>query len=124
MSQATICASSRNLTDRQLRQVADTGGVVGLNFNTGFLALDGRREQFRGFDILLRHLDHMLAILGDDGVALGSDFDGAVMPADLSDVAALPRLLDAMLTHGYGRELVEKIAWKNWLSLVERSWGG
>lgn len=119
-----ICASSRNLTDRQLRQVADTGGVVGLNFNTGFLALDGRREQFRGFDILLRHLDHMLAILGEDGVALGSDFDGAVMPADLSDVAALPRLLDAMLAHGYGRELVEKIAWKNWLSLVERSWGG
>lgn len=119
-----ICASSRNLTDRQLRQIADTGGVVGLNFNTGFLAPDGRREPFRGFDILLRHLDHMLGILGEDGVALGSDFDGAVMPADLPDAGALPGLTDAMLAHGYGRELVEKIACRNWLSALERTWGG
>lgn len=119
-----VCPSSRNLTDRQLRQIADSGGVVGLNFNTGFLAPDGRREPFRGFGPMLRHLDHLLGILGEEGVALGSDFDGAVMPADLPDAAAMPRLLEAMLAHGYGRDLVERIAWRNWLSLAERSWGG
>lgn len=119
-----ISASSRNLTDRQLRQIAETKGVVGLNYNTGFLRPDGRREAFLGFDIMLRHMDHLLAILGEDGVALGSDFDGAVMPADLADASALPRLTDAMLAHGYGRALVEKIACRNWVSVLERTWGG
>lgn len=118
-----ICASSRNLTDRQLRRIAETGGVVGLNYNTGFLDPAGRRERFAGFDILLRHLDHLLALLGEGGVALGSDFDGAVMPADLGDAAALPRLVQAMLDHGYGRELVERIAWRNWVDVLERTWG-
>lgn len=119
-----VCPSSRNLTDRQLRQIADSGGVVGLNYNTGFLAPDGRREPFRGFDILLRHLDHLLGILGENGVALGSDFDGAVMPADLPDASALPRFTEAMLAHGYGHDLAEKIAWRNWLAVLQRTWGG
>lgn len=119
-----ISASSRNLTDRQLRQIADTGGVVGLNYNTGFLHPEGRRDAFRGFDILLRHLDHLLGILGEDGVALGSDFDGAVMPADLADASALPRLTEAMLAHGYGQGLTEKIAWRNWVGVLGRTWGG
>ena len=119
-----LCASSRNLTDRQLRQIADSGGVVGLNYNTGFLRPDGRREPFRGHDIMLRHLDHLIGILGETGVALGSDFDGAVMPADLADSAALPGFLQAMQDHGYDRALVERIAWKNWMDVLERTWGG
>ena len=72
---------------------------------------------------MLRHLDHMLAILGEDGVALGSDFDGAVMPADLADASALPRLTEAMLAHGYGQALTEKIAWRNWIGVLDRTWG-
>ena len=119
-----ISASSRNLTDRQLRQIADSGGVVGLNYNTGFLRPDGRRERFAGFDLLLRHLDHLLEILGEGGVALGSDFDGAVMPADLGDAAALPGLVAAMEARGYGRALTERIAWRNWVDVLERTWGG
>ncbi|WP_134726132.1 dipeptidase [Paracoccus luteus] len=119
-----IAPSSRNLTDRQLRQIADSGGLVGLNFASGFLRPDGKRLPVEGFDTILRHLDHLLGILGEDGVALGSDFDGALMPADLPDAAALPRLLDAMQAHGYGPALVEKIAWRNWVGVLERTWGG
>lgn len=118
-----ISASSRNLTDRQLRQIADSAGVVGLNYNTGFLRPDGRRDAFEGFDLMLRHLDHLLSIVGEGGVALGSDFDGAVMPAALPDTAALPAFVQAMLDHGYGRDLVERIAWRNWVDVLERSWG-
>ncbi|WP_112874759.1 dipeptidase [Paracoccus endophyticus] len=119
-----IAPSSRNLTDRQLRQIAESGGLVGLNFASGFLRPDGKRLPVQGFDTMLRHLDHLLAILGEDGVALGSDFDGALMPADLPDAAALPRLIGAMQDHGYGSALVEKIAWRNWLSMLDRTWGG
>ncbi|HRO15145.1 MAG TPA: membrane dipeptidase, partial [Paracoccus sp. (in: a-proteobacteria)] len=110
-------------TDRQLRQLADSGGLVGLNFASGFLRPDGKRLPLQGFEVMLRHLDHLLSILGEDGVALGSDFDGALMPADLPDAAALPRLIAAMQAHGYGDELVERIAWRNWTGVLEQTWG-
>lgn len=119
-----ITPSSRNLTDRQLAMIRDSGGMVGLNFATAFLSPDGRQRPFAGWDPVLRHLDHLLHHLGEDHLGLGSDFDGATVPAELGDVAGLPRLLDAMMAHGYGTELVEKIAHRNWLSLLERTWGG
>ncbi|TKW65726.1 MAG: peptidase [Paracoccus denitrificans] len=117
-----VAASTRNLTDAQLELIAGTGGLVGLNFAAGFAREDGRRLSFDGYDPYLRHLDHLIAKLGEDGVALGSDFDGALMPTDLADAAALPGLLTAMARHGYGAELVEKLAWKNWMSLLRRTW--
>ncbi|WP_347139784.1 membrane dipeptidase [Paracoccus sp. SSK6] len=118
-----ISESSRNLTDRQLQVIAASGGLVGLNFASSFLREDGRRLPLEGFDTMLRHLDHLLAILGEDGVALGSDFDGALMPRDLSDAAALPALIGAMQDHGYGEGLIRKIASENWIGLLERTWG-
>ena len=118
-----VAPSSRNLTDRQLAVIAESRGLVGLNYAIGFLHPEGSRAPRHGFDIMLRHLDHLLAHLGEDGVALGSDFDGAEMPADLTNAGALQSLVNAMLDHGYGRELTEKIAWKNWLGLLERTWG-
>ncbi|MDO5606621.1 MAG: dipeptidase [Paracoccus sp. (in: a-proteobacteria)] len=117
-----ISPSTRNLTDPQLDLIASTGGLVGLNFAAGFTRPDGRRLPFSGFDPYLRHLDHLLEKLGESGVALGSDFDGALMPRDLPDAAALPAFLDAMRAHGYDEPLIEKIAWKNWIDLLERSW--
>ena len=118
-----ICTTPRNLTDRQLAMIAESGGLVGLNYAVSFLREDGRRAPFAGFDPILRHLDHMLAILGGDGVALGSDFDGALMPADLPDAAALPALIQAMADHGYGDALIRKIAAENWIGVLERTWG-
>lgn len=118
-----ITASTRNLTDRQLAVIAERGGMVGLNFATVFLSPDGSRLPFRGWDPLLRHLDHLMSRLGEDHVGLGSDFDGAEMPADLGDVAGLPRLFTALGAHGYDQALIEKIAHTNWLSLLERTWG-
>ncbi|WP_207101990.1 dipeptidase [Paracoccus shandongensis] len=118
-----ISESSRNLTDRQLQVIADSGGLVGLNFASSFLRPDGRRLPLEGFDTMLRHLDHLLAIMGEDGVALGSDFDGALMPRDLPDAAALPALIGAMQDHGYGEPLIRKIASENWITLLERTWG-
>ncbi len=118
-----ISASSRNLTDRQLSVIAESRGLVGLNYATGFLRPDGRRLAIEGFEIMLRHIDHLLSVLGEDGVAIGSDFDGAMMPSDLSDASKLQNLVQAMLDHGYGPELTAKIAWKNWVGVLERTWG-
>lgn len=118
-----VTPSTRNLTDRQLAVIRDSGGMVGLNYATVFLNPDGRRTAFKGWDPVLRHMDHLIGKLGEDHVGLGSDFDGAEMPADLADVAGQPRLLDALRQHGYGEALLRKIASENWLALLSRTWG-
>lgn len=110
----------RNLTDRQLRIIAETKGVVGLNFATAFLNPDGWADPETGFGLMLRHLDHLISILGEEGVALGSDYDGARIPDAITDVTGGQALCQAMLAHGYGEDLVRKIACDNWLSLLDR----
>lgn len=119
-----ICASTRNLSDWQLAAIAETGGMVGLNFATCFLRPDGRESPDMEFEVMLRHLDHLIARLGEDHVGFGSDFDGATMPKGIVDVAGLPRLIAALEAHGYGAALVEKLAVGNWLRVLERTWGG
>lgn len=116
-----ICPSSRNLTDRQLAVIRDSGGMVGLNYAVGFLNSDGKKDASRGWDAMLRHLDHLISVLGEDHVGLGSDFDGAEITAVLGDVAGLPRLVDALRQHGYDDPLLKKICHENWLSVLDRT---
>lgn len=118
-----LCASSRNLTDDQIRIIGKSGGMIGLNYANGFLRADGRWSSENGLDSMLRHLDHLMKLAGEDHVGLGSDFDGARIPSQIGDVAGLPRLTDAMIQHGYGQELTKKLCSTNWLGVLERTWG-
>ena len=115
--------SSRNLTNDQLKIIGKTGGMVGLNFANGFLRADGRWQSENGLDTMLRHLDHLMKMAGEDHVGLGSDFDGARIPSQISDVTGLPRLVEAMSAHGYGDELAKKLCSENWMRVLERTWG-
>ncbi|WP_315924703.1 dipeptidase [Mesorhizobium sp. SP-1A] len=118
-----ISASARNLTDWQLGAIRETRGMVGLNFARGFLRPDGSMMRDADLDTMLRHIDVLLEKVGEDGVGLGSDFDGAQIPSAIGDVSGLPRLIAAFAAHGYGSELIEKIAWKNWIRVLERTIG-
>ena len=115
-----ICANSRNLVDWQLAAIAESGGIVGVNYATGFLRPDGQWLKDTPMEVVVRHVDALVAALGEDGVALGSDFDGAMLPSEIGDVTGVPRLLQALLDKGYGDELVAKIAYGNWLRMIER----
>ena len=117
-----ICHHARNLTDDQLHAIRDSGGMVGLNFATAFLRPDGRMLPDVPLEIMLRHLDHMIGILGEDHVGLGSDYDGAVMPESLASAAGLPRLVAAMHRHGHGKALIRKLCSENWLSTLQKIW--
>jgi membrane dipeptidase len=97
--------------------------MVGLNFATVFLREDGRMDPDTGLDVMIRHIDALLEALGEDHVGFGSDFDGATIPAGIGDVSGLPHLIGALAAKGYGRELIEKIAWKNWVGVLERTIG-
>ena len=117
-----LCPSTRNLTDRQLDAIAESRGVVGLNFATCFLRPDGAMRGDTDLELMVRHLDHLIERMGENGVALGSDFDGAVIPEAVGSVAGLPALFDRLRVAGYGKALLTKIARDNWLSVLERSW--
>lgn len=67
-------------------------------------------------------IDHLLENLGEDHLGLGSDFDGATLPNGIGDVTGQTALQQAMLAHGYGTALVQKICYDNWLALLDRTW--
>ena len=117
-----LCTHSRNLTDKQLAAIRESGGVVGLNFATCFLRSDGRMSADTPLEDMVRHTDYLIEHLGVDGVGLGSDFDGAVVPKELGTVEGLPRLVDAYRAAGYDDATLKKLCSENWLSLLERSW--
>jgi membrane dipeptidase len=118
-----VTPSSRNLTDRQLAMIAQSKGMVGLNFATSFLRRDGRQSADMGWEDVLAHLDHLIDKLGEDHVGLGSDFDGATVPAGIKDVTGLPALQQAMIDHGYGPTLMQKLMYDNWVAVLQRTWG-
>ncbi|MEM8823207.1 MAG: dipeptidase [Pseudomonadota bacterium] len=118
-----LCHHARNLTDRQLDAIAESDGLVGLNFAVSFLREDGRKIADTPLEQMLRHLDYLINRLGEDRVGLGSDYDGAVVPEALSDISKLPVLRQAMRDHGYGEALMTKICHGNWLALLDRVWG-
>ncbi|MBD8064692.1 dipeptidase [Devosia sp. PTR5] len=118
-----ISPSTRNLVDWQLAAIRESGGLVGLNFAVVFLRPDGKPDASTDIETMVRHVDALVEALGEDGVALGSDFDGAMIPSTIGDVQGVQVLLQALLDRGYGETLVRKIALDNWMSVIERTIG-
>lgn len=118
-----ICPHARNLTDDQLAAIRESDGMVGLNFAAAFLRADGRMLGDVSLDQMIRHLDHLIAHLGEDRVGLGSDFDGAVVPDAMGSAAGLPKLRAAMDANGYGAALMEKLCHGNWMRVLKATWG-
>jgi membrane dipeptidase len=117
-----LTATPRNLTDRQLNAVGDSGGVVGINFAVNFLRDDGAEDTSTPLTTLIRHLTYVVEKIGVDHVALGSDFDGAPIPDELGDAAGLPRLVDALREHGYSETETRKLCLDNWLRVLDATW--
>ena len=118
-----ISPSSRNLTDKQLDAIRDSDGLVGLNFHVGFLRPDGERSAETPLSVMADHLDYLIERLGVDKVGLGSDFDGAMMPAAIGDATGLPHLIGELRGRGYDDATLRLIAAENWLRVLEVTWG-
>ena len=118
-----ICGHSRNVTDRQLDAIRDSGGLVGINFGVSFLHPEGKRDLAMDLSMLVRHVDYIVDRIGIDHVAFGSDFDGTRIPEALRDARDLPKLLDALRAGGYEGHDLEKITNGNWLRVLEQTWG-
>jgi membrane dipeptidase len=119
-----LCASPRNLTDDQLRAIGERRGIVGINFHVGFLRADGADDPDTPLALIAEHAAHAAQVAGAECVGLGSDFDGAMMPAALGDVTGLPALLDALRGAGFSHAEVDGIAFGNWRRVFEATWRG
>ena len=114
---------ARNLTDKQLAAIRESGGLVGVNFAVSFLRPDGRQDADTPITLVIEHLEHMLERVGEDGVGFGSDFDGARIPAGIGNAAGLQNLVAALRVRGYGKPLIEKLCFRNWLRVLGQTWG-
>jgi membrane dipeptidase len=117
-----LCASTRNLTDKQLDAIKESDGMVGLNFAVGFLREDGKNDEDTPLDVMVRQIDYLAERVGIDRVGFGSDFDGAKMPRELGDVAGLPKLIAALRAHGFDDAALRKIAHENWQRVLGKTW--
>jgi membrane dipeptidase len=117
-----ICPSARNLTDRQLDAIRKSDGVVGFNLAVGDVRPDGRRDENTPLDVVVRHLDYLVDRLGADRIALGSDFDGTVIPCPIKDVSGLPNLVAALRANGFDDATLRKFALENWLRVLRLTW--
>lgn len=101
-----VCDVPRNLTDGQLRLIAEKGGIIGLCFYPEFL----------GGDVFLKlyeNIYHMLELGLENNIAIGSDFDGAKMDSSLSDIAKIPDLYGKLNEKGIPKDILDKIFYKN-----------
>lgn len=97
----------RNLTDELFRAIVGSGGFVGVNFCIHFLGEKPAAET------VADHLEHFLALGGENHLGLGSDFDGTDVPEDLSGVQDLPKLWAILERRGFSSELIHRLAWEN-----------
>ena len=105
----------RNLTDDELRGIAATGGVVGVNFHGPFL-VRGRRAKLSD---VVAQIEHLTRVAGIDHVAIGSDFEGDIRPpAELADASRFPALSAALARAGVDEPSIRKIFAENALRVL------
>jgi membrane dipeptidase len=101
----------RNIDDAQIRAIADKGGVVGIMFSRHFL---GGSD----IDAVVKHIEHVVNVGGEACAALGSDFDGFIVPVrGLRDITGLPALAEALRSAGLSARVVDGIMGNNALSV-------
>lgn len=108
----------RNLDDAKLRAIADSGGTIGVMYQSSFLgdaSLGGCAEK------VVDHLEHIVNTVGEDHASLGSDWDGAILPPrDLRSPLELARLVQIMLDRSFSAQRVQKILGLNALAAIDR----
>ena len=109
-----LCEHSRNLTDKQLRTLADCGGVCGVNFYSAFLSPG---SEYSRNEEILRHMEHIVNKAGIEAVALGSDFDGITCALELEDYSGMARLCE-LIEKRFGGDNAERILSGNALRVL------
>ncbi len=106
----SVCNHPRNLTDSQLKAMSERKCIVGVNLYPPFV--DGEKGST---DNILRHIAHIMNIMGENNIAIGCDFDGiGICPEDIGDVSRLYILYDRVKSV-WGADIADKMFYTNML---------
>lgn len=111
----SLCDHPRNLTDDQLRKLAQKGGVAQITLYHGFVCKDGEATILDA----MKHLEHAISIMGIDHVGLGTDFDGDGGIRGLANSSELMNFTIELMRRRYSIEDMEKIWGGNWLRVMK-----
>jgi membrane dipeptidase len=113
-----LCEHPRNLSDAELRGIASTGGVVGLNFHSPFV-VRGRPAKLSD---VVRQALYLIQVAGIDHVAIGADFEGGIRPAaGLATAGSFPELARALKAAGLSERALKQVFSENALRVLCRS---
>lgn len=95
----------RNLTDRQMRVLANRGGIIGITA--------AKELGIESADMYIENIIHAVDTVGIDFVAIGSDMYGATMPAELTTYSGFAYIADSLSKHGYSKDAIDKLLYRN-----------
>lgn len=104
-----ICGHRRNLTDEYFKEIVHREGIVGINFYKAFLNND---EEKASLSDILKHIERMLALGGENTVCMGSDYDGCDVVDGIRKFKDIPNLY-GLVEKEFGKDIAGKIFWKN-----------
>lgn len=107
-----VCSHKRNLTDEQFTAIIENQGVAGLNLCDHFLA------QVPTLDDAVAHIEHFLALGGENNVAIGGDWDGCDLCPGVEQITDLGLLYERLLRRNYSESLVRAIFYDNLMRVV------
>lgn len=109
----TLQGHTRNLTDQQIKIIANSGGIVGIPFYSAFLNGGNKTE----IEDIIRHIKHLIEVGGEDIAAIGTDFDGMECEMFLKNAAEMQILADALIKK-FSFGVAEKVCYKNALRVL------
>jgi membrane dipeptidase len=137
-----VAPHRRNLADDMIRAIAQSGGVVQINFASAFIdpnypevdpqAIAAYRREggalpapfadhITPLSVLVDHFDHALQLVGPEHVGIGSDFDGVLaVPSGMEDCSRLPCLTAMLLERGYSEDDLLKVLGENVLRVMNK----
>ena len=108
----TLNPHPRSLTDEMIRALADSGGVMGLNFCPAFLTQD-LEQQSSAVDNLAQQLRYRIRVGGLECAAIGTDFDGIGGELEIASAEQMPRLFEALEQRGFSARELDALCWRN-----------
>ncbi|KAI4903820.1 hypothetical protein NFI96_014569 [Prochilodus magdalenae] len=115
-SSNTICNHSRNVPDDVLRKLKMNGGLIMVNFHSGFIAC-GRRANI---STVADHFDYIKRVVGAEHIGIGGDYDGANgFPEGLEDVSKYPALIGELLSRNWNETELAGVLRLNFLRVFD-----
>lgn len=140
-SSRELCSNVRNLDDKMIKMIADRGGIIGVNFYSLFLENVDRafekkineykqKKEYKKLDDMLyktlsknesivKHINHIKNVGGENIIAFGSDFDGISCNLEMQDFRGIQGLIPCLEKAGFNYIQIEKLYYKNALNFFK-----